>query len=533
MAPTLTGYGGVGEIGGNAFLLEDAGTRLMLDIGKRFGNSKGVEESNLRPGWGDYWDDFVKPRAFRIVPDLVALGLLPDLPGLWRQDLGGAVAPPAVDAIVISHAHADHFGLLGLVDARIPILTSEDSRATLGSIETTSANGAEADLLTTKCRGALGYTKKGDLTNRPKFAAGPPRTFHTADRQEVGSFRITHFGVDHSIHGARASLVEGPNVTLAYTGDYRLNGRNRQATERFVERVQDVGYLVTEGTRERRSQDRNRHETENEADVEAEVRSLVQREDAKAGGTGFVAVAYPPRDLDRFISLWNVARATGRRLALGTKQAHLLQAMRNAGRTDLPDPAADRTLAVHLRPKTKGILLGEDDHRLRVGQDDLTVQERLVQPDVFDDLLLDDYDAWEKTFVHAPTRVASAEIGRDPNAFLFSLNYWTIADLLDVFPDRSRAGGLYIHSATQPFNDEMESDDRKLRRWLRLYRLDYAETHVSGHLDPKNLDWVIDKVRPRRLVPVHSLAPNETADRYKQRTGQSAVLPEFGQPLTL
>src|SRR5688500_12555319 len=37
MGVSLTGYGGVGEIGGNAFLLEAPGLRVFLDLGKRFG----------------------------------------------------------------------------------------------------------------------------------------------------------------------------------------------------------------------------------------------------------------------------------------------------------------------------------------------------------------------------------------------------------------------------------------------------------------------------------------------------------------
>jgi len=37
MAVTVTGYGGVGEVGGNKFLLEDGEMRLFLDFGITFG----------------------------------------------------------------------------------------------------------------------------------------------------------------------------------------------------------------------------------------------------------------------------------------------------------------------------------------------------------------------------------------------------------------------------------------------------------------------------------------------------------------
>src|SRR5687768_9762862 len=111
MATTLTGYGGVGEIGGNAFLLEDDDTRLLLDIGRRFGASD-VKETwdqafRRRPGFGDYFDAFLKARSFAAARDLMALDLVPPLPTLYRTDLGGQAGPAPVDAILVSHAHQD------------------------------------------------------------------------------------------------------------------------------------------------------------------------------------------------------------------------------------------------------------------------------------------------------------------------------------------------------------------------------------------------------------------------------------------
>lgn len=530
MTVTLTPYGGADEIGGNAFLLDDGDTKLFLDVGKRFGNDKMVEQGGLRPGWSDYWDDYLKPRTFRLVPDLLALDLVPDVPGLYRADLGGQTSPrPAVDAIVISHAHQDHFGLLGLIRPDIPVLTSLESRATLHSVEETGLSGAEFDLLTTRSRGNLGRNKNGSLSNAPQFPPGPSRIFQDSSHADVGAWKLDHYAVDHSIHGARATIVTGRQVSIAYTGDYRLHGRSAHTSKMFVEKAGGVDFLLTEGTRVNRPQDRKKGESDKESDVEGDIQERIAQEEARRGRTGFVGIAYPPRDLDRFISIYNVAKRTGRRLAIMSKQAHLIEALRAAGRDDLPDPRNDPSLAIYIRARRTGTLLSGPAGPLSVANANLTVDEVAVGPEDFQRYLERDYDEWERPYLRCPNTITHRDVAKEPNAFLFSISYWTISELLDIAPESAAWNGLYIHSQTQPFNDEMETDKRKLARWLGRWHLDWAQTHVSGHVGEEELDWVIDQIRPRTLVPVHTLSAQYTADRYQQRTGNKVILPRHAQ----
>jgi ribonuclease J len=54
--------------------------------------------------------------------------------------------------------------------------------------------------------------------------------------------------VDHSIFGAIAYVLRG-ETTIAYTGDFRLHGKNGDATRDFVSKAKDASVLITEGTR--------------------------------------------------------------------------------------------------------------------------------------------------------------------------------------------------------------------------------------------------------------------------------------------
>ena len=72
---SLTFYGGIGEVGGNKILLEDKGTKIFIDFGKSFAKI------------GTYFQEFVQPRKSNGLGDYIDLGMLPDINGLYRNDL--------------------------------------------------------------------------------------------------------------------------------------------------------------------------------------------------------------------------------------------------------------------------------------------------------------------------------------------------------------------------------------------------------------------------------------------------------------
>ena len=71
----LTFYGGVEEIGGNKILLDDSGTKIFLDFGLGF-KRKGL-----------YFEEFLTPRTANGIGDFLEMNLLPDINGVYREDL--------------------------------------------------------------------------------------------------------------------------------------------------------------------------------------------------------------------------------------------------------------------------------------------------------------------------------------------------------------------------------------------------------------------------------------------------------------
>ena len=92
---------GTKEVGGTCIEISTERTRLILDVGLPLFDKdrKPFDSSQLRRMSKD---------------ELLAKGVLPSVPGLFIDG-----APP--DAILLSHAHLDHTGLLGFTQPTIPV----------------------------------------------------------------------------------------------------------------------------------------------------------------------------------------------------------------------------------------------------------------------------------------------------------------------------------------------------------------------------------------------------------------------------
>ena len=90
---SLTFYGGVGEIGGNKILLEDKDTKIFLDFGKGFGRR------------AKFFEEYLNPRTANGIVDFLTMGLVPDIKGVYRDDLmkmaGEKPQEPDIDAVLL------------------------------------------------------------------------------------------------------------------------------------------------------------------------------------------------------------------------------------------------------------------------------------------------------------------------------------------------------------------------------------------------------------------------------------------------
>ena len=225
----LTIYRGTHEIGGNCVELRSGATRLVVDIGMPLVNDQ-----------GESFD--VQSLRGKTVQQLLSEGILPAVPGLFNGDL-------SPDAILLSHLHADHTGLIKYSNKTIPVYLSHGT----------------SDMMYVGLK----------FAGQSGVARARQRLFTTETPFDVGDFKVTAHGVDHSAFDSMAFIIEAENKRILYSGDLRLHGRKPGMAERLmaVTKERRIDVMVMEGTHVRASQ----RPTVTEYDLQAVIEKISAR----------------------------------------------------------------------------------------------------------------------------------------------------------------------------------------------------------------------------------------------------------------
>lgn len=176
------------------------------------------------------------------------------------------------DAVLISHYHGDHIGLLEKVLPEIPVYM-----------------GMRAFNVTNAARKYLG---------KPLYEAD--EFFESGKSFVKGDITVTPFLCDHSAYDSYMIHLSCGEETVLYTGDFRANGRKSFSS--LLRRLPHADTLIIEGTTLTREGGVNR----TEVDLEQDAVKAMQGTDAPV----FVLMA--ATNIDRIVTMYKAARKAGR-----------------------------------------------------------------------------------------------------------------------------------------------------------------------------------------------------------------------------
>ncbi len=269
-------FGGVREIGGNIILIEDKGSGIVFDFGRRFASSF------------TFFNNTIVGRPQKGFSDYTELGELPPFNSFYNTPK--EVNNPLdikIGGVFFSHAHLDHIGNINLIKEIMPKYMSKYSMSILKY-----------------------FVQFGIIKNMPQ------NTNIIEDEITLGNFKVKPFFVDHDVPGAVAYIIETPKGTVIYTGDLYFQGIEKEKTLNFVSYAKSLKpyLLISEGTRIGWGGITSLTEDELQEEI---IRCVITFKGLAIGNV------YEPH-ISRILSFYKVARNLGRKLVMTETYAFAL-----------------------------------------------------------------------------------------------------------------------------------------------------------------------------------------------------------------
>jgi ribonuclease J len=256
---------GTRQIGGTCVEIEASGSRIIVDLGLP------LEAAEADPA------------------------LVPDIAGLREDD-------PTLLAIVLSHGHRDHWGLVPKVRQDIQIVMGRAAERIM--------------------RAAADFVPDAFAPNAWKYLeSGKPL--------RIGPFVITPHLVDHSGFDAYALEIEADGRRLFYSGDLRGHGQKRELFDYMVRNPpRNIDVMLMEGSSLGRLDASEQFPTE-----KALERLFMERFQATSR---IALVACSAQNIDRIVTIYRAAKQTERTLIVDAYAAEVLKA---TGYDTIPKPS--------------------------------------------------------------------------------------------------------------------------------------------------------------------------------------------------
>ena len=245
---------GTREIGGSAVEIFCKKARLLFDFGIPL-------ETMVKDDWKI--EDYKLP-----------------INGLYKSEKSN------FDAVFLTHAHPDHYGLIQLINSKIPIYTSKITYDILTKI---------SPLL----------PKQSDDRLNLKILDG---------EINFDGIKIIPHNVDHSIAGACAYEIQTDCKTILYTGDIRFHGRASWQSSILKRKIKNSDYLIMEGT----TLGRDEQNIITEQDLEEQFVKVFKEDKLPL-------VQFSPQNIDRFVTIYRACLNTNKILVIDPYTAYVLE----------------------------------------------------------------------------------------------------------------------------------------------------------------------------------------------------------------
>ena len=245
----ITVHRGQNQIGGSIIEVSTESTRVVFDVGINLDETECVK--------------------------------IPAIEGLFQ-------GKPLYDAVIISHYHSDHIGLLNYLLGGIPIYIGKQAFSVV--------------------QAASSYTNREIMYE--------PHLFEENENIAIGDLAIYPYRCDHSALDSYMFLITDGQKTILYTGDFRANGR--MDYQELLNKLPAVDALIVEGTTLTRETYKNNIEEE-------ELENVAMSKIRDYPGPVFFMTS--AMNVERMVTAYNIAHRDHRLFLEDLYSAEILNAV--------------------------------------------------------------------------------------------------------------------------------------------------------------------------------------------------------------
>ena len=279
---------------------------------------------------------------------------------------------------------------------------------------------------------------------------------------KIGDISITPYWADHSAFDAYSFLVESEGKSLFYSGDFRSHGRKANAFKWFTHNApQNVDYLLLEGT----TIGRESKPFKTEVEIENDFVKVFQEQ------TKINLIYTSGQNIDRIVSIFRACIKTNKILVVDVYVATILKELSPFAKIPYPSKEYEN-LKVMFPYYTSRRLKNEGNKTI------------LYQ--------FKDY------------KITKEKIGNQADKIVMLVRPSMQKDLENI---TGIDGGNLIYSMWEGYLQK--SGTKKLLDYLTNRNFTIHKIHTSGHADTETLKQMVEAIKPKNIVPIHTFSGSE------------------------
>jgi ribonuclease J len=286
---------------------------------------------------------------------------------------------------------------------------------------------------------------------------GNPVYFDKEISFQIGDITITPYWADHSAFDSYSFLIQANGNSIFYSGDFRGHGRKSKAFKWFTHNApKNVDYLLLEGTSISRGSDPFKNET----DIENELVSLF-KVNAKSN-----LIYTSGQNIDRIVSIYRACVRTVKTLVVDVYVATILKELSGFAKIPYPSEYFENLKVIFPYYTSKRLAIE--------GNEKILYQF--------------------KNF-----KISKDEISNNPDKYVMIVRPSMQKDLERI---TGIEGGNLIYSMWEGYLKK--TDTKKFIEYFENRVFSIHKIHTSGHADIDTLKQIVEAIKPKNIVPIHT-----------------------------